>query len=57
MEKFGIPPGEWDRLGSVYVLRSCVLKPCLTGSTTCEEYWRSFLGAMERAIGAVRRRS
>jgi tyrosine decarboxylase len=53
VERFGIAAGEWDRLGSVYVLRSCVLTPYLTSNTTYEEYWRNFLGAMERAIGHV----
>ncbi|HNY73861.1 MAG TPA: pyridoxal-dependent decarboxylase [Syntrophales bacterium] len=51
IEKFGIAAGEWDRLESVYVLRSCILTPYLTSNTTYEEYWRNFMQAMERAIG------
>ena len=53
VERFGIGAGEWDRLGSVYVLRSCILTPYLTGNTTYEEYWRNFMGAVTRAIGRV----
>jgi hypothetical protein len=53
VEKFGIEAGEWDRIGSVYVLRSCILTPYLTGYTTYEEYWQNFMDAMKRAIGRV----
>jgi tyrosine decarboxylase len=53
VEKFGIEAGEWDRLGSVYVLRSCVLTPFLTSHTTYEAYWKNFMDAMKRAIGRV----
>lgn len=51
--KFGIPAGEWERLGTVSVLRSCILTPYLTGTEAFETYWRSFMGAMERAICRV----
>lgn len=53
MERFGIDAGEWDRLGSVYVLRSCILTPYLTGNATYEEYWRNFMEAVTRAFGRV----
>lgn len=52
-EKFGIAAGDWKDRGSVYVLRSCILTPFFTNNTTYEEYWRNFIGAMERAIGCV----
>ena len=57
VEKFGIDAGEWERLGSVSVLRSCILTPYLTSNATYEDYWRCFMGAMERAIGRVSPRS
>ena len=53
LEKFGIDAREWGHLGSVSVLRSCILTPYFTSNTTYEDYWRCFMGAMERAIGAV----
>lgn len=52
-EKFGIAADDWKDRGSVYVLRSCILTPFFTNNTTYEEYWRNFIGAMERAIGCV----
>jgi tyrosine decarboxylase len=51
--RFGIAAEEWQRLKSVYVLRSCILTPCLTSNTTYETYWMNFIRAMESAIGRV----
>jgi hypothetical protein len=53
VEKFGIRKGEWERLGSVYVLRSCIVTPFLTNNITFEEYWWNFWAAMARAIRAL----
>jgi len=53
VRKFGLQAGEWDSLGSVYVLRSCILTPYLMGHTTYEAYWANFMGAMQRAIGRI----
>ena len=53
VQKFGIGDSEWDRLGSVFVLRSCILTPYLTSNTTYREYWQRFIEAMERAIRRV----
>lgn len=52
-EKFGIDPAEWERLGSISVLRSCILTPYLTRAATFADYWRTFRGAMERGIRRV----
>lgn len=57
VNKFGIAADEWKKLGSVYVLRSCILTPYLTGNTTYEEYWSNFRKAMERAICRIYTRS
>ncbi len=57
VELFGIDAAEWDRVESVYVLRSCILTPYLTDTTTYEEYWRNFMGAMTRAIGRIHGRN
>jgi tyrosine decarboxylase len=50
VKRFGIDPAEWERYGSVTVLRSCVLTPYLVNNTTYETYWGTFLKAMEKAI-------
>jgi len=52
----GIAAGEWERLQSVYILRSCILTPYLTSHTTYEIYWENFMRAMERVIGRIYRR-
>ena len=48
--RFGIGEGDWERLESVYILRSCIVTPYLTRNTTYEVYWKNFMQAMERAI-------
>ncbi|MDA8124355.1 MAG: pyridoxal-dependent decarboxylase [Deltaproteobacteria bacterium] len=53
VEKFGIAAAEWDRLESVYVLRSCFLTPYLTRHTTYDACWQNFRQAMERALTAT----
>jgi len=52
VEMFGIDPAQWDEIGSVTVLRSCVLTPYLKNNTNFEMYWRTFIKAMEKAITA-----
>lgn len=53
--KFDIPEEEWDRVQSVYVLRSCVLTPYLISNTTFEKYWNRFMHTMwnnlKKAVG------
>jgi tyrosine decarboxylase len=49
--RLGIAGGQWERLESVYVLRSCILTPYLMNHTTYGEYWGNFMQAMARAIG------
>jgi hypothetical protein len=49
----GIPETEWERLGTVYVLRSCVLTPYLVHHTSFVEYWGAFLRSMSRALQEV----
>ncbi|MBN1938657.1 MAG: tyrosine decarboxylase, partial [Candidatus Aminicenantes bacterium] len=51
--KFGLREGEWERLGSIYVLRSCIVTPFLTNTITFEEYWWNFWAAMARAVRAI----
>jgi len=51
--RFGIAAGEWERLESVYVLRSCIVTPYLTSHTSYGAYWGNFMQAMARAIGRI----
>ncbi len=51
IERFGMDLTEWNKYGSVTVLRSCVLTPYLMNHSTYETYWKTFLQAMEKAIG------
>jgi len=52
VQRFGIDPAQWDEIGSVTVLRSCVLTPYLMNNTNFEIYWGTFIQAMEKAIAA-----
>ena len=51
--RLGIPGGEWDRVGSVSVLRSCVLHPWLVKVATYPEAWQSYLDIMKKDIGKI----
>jgi len=53
VSRLGIPESEWDRVGSVYVLRSCVLTPYLTIDTNYEEYWGHFINTVRRVLRQV----
>lgn len=53
VERFGIADDQWERLESVYVLRSCIMTPYLTSHTTYAAYWGSFMQAMGEAIGRI----
>ncbi len=48
--RFGIPEGEWERVGRIYVLRSCVLTPFLAARMTYETYWENFMNTMRENI-------
>ncbi len=53
VEKFGIKRDEWDRIGSVSVLRSSILTQYLVRNTTYEAYWANFMTAMKTAISRI----
>ena len=42
----GIPEDEWQRVQSLYVLRSAVVTPFLAGHVSFEQYWQGFLDAI-----------
>lgn len=50
LRRFGIPEEEWRRVGSVFVLRSCVVTPFLARGTTFETYWGTFRQSMTKAL-------
>jgi hypothetical protein len=47
---FGIPAAEWEKMHSVYALRSCVLTPYLTNNKTYDEYWGNFMTTMQKIL-------
>ncbi|MCP3945059.1 MAG: hypothetical protein GY710_26775 [Desulfobacteraceae bacterium] len=51
LRECGIPACEWERLGSVFVLRSCILSPFLAGESSFKNCWNSFVAAMEKVLG------
>ncbi|MFH1941540.1 MAG: pyridoxal-dependent decarboxylase [bacterium] len=51
--RFDIPEEEWDRVRSVYVLRSCVLTPYLKSNTTFDEYWQNFMNTMWKNLRKI----
>ncbi len=53
VERLGIPRSEWDRIGSVYVLRACVLSPWITAHTGFDEYWPRYTSACIEKLAAV----
>ena len=48
-----IPATEWDKLRSVYVLRSCVLTPYLTSNITYDKFWGIFRNTMHKILRLI----
>jgi tyrosine decarboxylase len=44
--RLGIPEDEWQRVRSLFVLRSAVVTPFLAGHVNFEQYWQGFLDAI-----------
>ena len=53
LAQLGIPATEWDKLGSVYVLRSCVLTPYLTSNVAYDEFWGIFSNTMRKILRLI----
>ena len=49
----GIPREEWDDVGEVTVLRSCVLTPYLAYDTTYARYWTTFVETMRQELAEI----
>ncbi len=52
-ERLGIDEAEWEKVHSVFVLRSCVLTPWLTAETGYVEYWGSFTDAISGTLTQI----
>jgi hypothetical protein len=53
LDRLGIAPREWDRVGTVYVLRSCVMHPWIAQHTTYPERWLSYMEIMKKEIAGI----
>ncbi len=53
LDRLGIAPREWDRVGTVYVLRSCVMHPWIAKDTTYPERWESYTDIMKNEIARI----
>ena len=51
--RLGIPRKEWDRVRSVYVLRSCITTPYLAIRSTREQYIGNFMNAMQKKLELI----
>lgn len=52
----GVPVEEWEEVGEIVVLRSCVLTPYLAHDDTFEAYWTTFLEAVEEQLSSINTR-
>ena len=50
LRRLGIGPAEWQKVGSVDVLRSAVMHPWMANATTYPERWESYLSIMRREL-------
>jgi len=50
VKRLGIPEGEWDRVGSVYVLRVCLLNPFISHDEHFDVMWSKFLDILKEKI-------
>jgi tyrosine decarboxylase len=53
LDRLGIAPREWDRVGTVYVLRSCVMHPWIAQHSTYPERWESYIEIMKKGIAQI----
>jgi tyrosine decarboxylase len=53
VKRMGISETEWDRVGHVSVLRSCVMHPWIAESTSYPERWQSFLAIITQELERI----
>jgi hypothetical protein len=49
----GIPAEEWERVGRVNVLRSCVMHPWIAHDTFYPERWQAFLAIITQQLERI----
>ncbi len=50
VKRLGIPEEEWDRVGSVYVLRVCLLNPFISHDEHFDVLWAKFLDILKEKL-------
>ncbi len=50
VKRLGIPEEEWKRVGSVYVLRVCLLNPFITHDEHFDVMWARFLDILKEKL-------
>lgn len=53
IERMGIDPDEWNSVGRVVVLRSCVMHPWLAHTVEYPELFQSYLQIVTKTIGEI----
>lgn len=53
VKEFGISEKEWRRIGKVYVLRSCIMHPWISKTSTYPATWTKYLGFMTRTLQRI----
>jgi hypothetical protein len=52
-ERIGIERGEWDREGSIYILRAAVMTQFLRDEATFEDYWQDICEEFTKILGKI----
>ena len=53
VERMGVGKGEWNRVGHVSVLRSCVMHPWIAHNENYPERFQSFLQIIQKKVGDI----
>ncbi len=51
LERLGIDDTQWQHVGTVFVLRACIMTPFLAEGITYNAYWQRFLSIMASVLG------
>jgi tyrosine decarboxylase len=53
LDRLGIGRREWEKVGTVYVLRSCVMHPWIAKHSTYPVVWESYIEIMKKQIAQI----
>ncbi len=53
VKRLGVPTAEWDRVGSVYVLRVCLLNPFISHNVHFDVLWDGLLAILKEKLAAA----